>query len=67
MPETAITIPVDAETARAYHTASADTIEELDEVLRRPKFNRYIREEERLLFLSAFIRDAKVVDVTERV
>ena len=47
--------------------ASADTVSELDEVLRRPKFNRYLREEERLLFLAAFIRDAKIVDVTERV
>ena len=46
--------------------ASADTIDELDEVLRRPKFNRYLREEERLLFLAAFIRDANVVDVTEK-
>ncbi len=46
--------------------ASADTIDELDEVLRRPKFNRYLREEERLLFLAAFIRDAKLVDITEK-
>ena len=58
---------VDLAFARGIVLASADTIEELDEVLRRPKFNRYIREEERLLFLSAFIRDAKVVDVTEKV
>ena len=36
-------------------------------MLRRPKFNRYLREEERFLFLAAFIRDAEVVDVTERV
>ncbi len=47
--------------------ASADTIEELDAVLRRPKFNRYLHEEERLLFLAAFIRAAKVVDVTSKV
>jgi putative PIN family toxin of toxin-antitoxin system len=46
--------------------ASVDTIDELDEVLRRPKFNRYLREEERLLFLTAFIRDANVIDVTEK-
>lgn len=58
---------VDLAFTRGIVLASADTIEELDEVLRRPKFNRYIREEERLLFLSAFIRDAKVVDVTEKV
>jgi uncharacterized protein len=46
---------------------SAATIDELNEVLRRPKFNRYLGEEERLLFLSAFIRDATVVDVTENI
>lgn len=45
---------------------STDTIDELDEVLRRPKFNRYLREEERLLFLAAFIRDVKVIDITEK-
>jgi hypothetical protein len=57
---------VDLAFVRGIVLASADTIGELDEVLRRSKFNRYLREEERLLFLAAFIRDAKVVDVTER-
>jgi uncharacterized protein len=58
---------VDLAFARGIVLASAETIDELDEVLRRPQFNRYLREEERLLFLAAFIRDATVVDVTERV
>jgi putative PIN family toxin of toxin-antitoxin system len=57
---------VDLAFARGIVLASADTIDELDEVLRRPKFSRYLREVERLLFLAAFIRDAKVVDVTEK-
>jgi len=57
---------VDLAFASGIVLASADTIGELDEVLRRPKFNRYLHEEERLLFLAAFIRDAKVVEVTER-
>ena len=35
-------------------------------MFRRPKFNCYIHEDERLLFLSALIRDAKVVEVGER-
>jgi uncharacterized protein len=56
---------VDLSFAQVIVLASADTIDELDEVLRRPKFNRYLREEERLLFLAAFIRDAEVVNVTE--
>ena len=58
---------VDFAFARGIVLASADTIGELDEVLRRPKFNRYLREEERLLFLAAFIRDAEIVDITNRV
>jgi len=51
--------------ARGDVLASTETIDELDEVLRRPKFNRYLQEAERLLILAAFIREAKVVDVTE--
>lgn len=45
---------------------STDTIEELHEVLCRPKFNRYIREEERLMFLTAFIKEAKMIDVIDK-
>ena len=58
---------VDFAFAHGIVLASADTIGELDEVLRRPKFNRYLRKEERLQFLAAFSRDAEVVDVTERI
>ena len=58
---------VDFAFAHGIVLASADTIGELDEVLRRPKFDRYLLEEERLLFLATFIRDAKVVDVTEKI
>jgi putative PIN family toxin of toxin-antitoxin system len=57
---------VDLAFAQGIVLVSTDTIEELDEVLHRPKFNRYLREEERLLFLAAFIRDAKVIDITEK-
>jgi len=45
--------------------ASVATIDELDAVLRRPKFDRYVQEAERLEFLAAFIRDTTLVDVTE--
>jgi putative PIN family toxin of toxin-antitoxin system len=40
---------------------------EVDEVLRRSKFNRYITEERRLEFLTALVRDAEVIEVTEKV
>lgn len=58
---------VDRAFAEGIVLASADVIDELDEVLRRPKFNRYLREEERVLFLAAFIRDAKLIHITKRV
>jgi putative PIN family toxin of toxin-antitoxin system len=56
---------VDRAFARGIVLASAATIHELDEVLRRPKFDRYLGEEDRLRFLAAFIRDTTLVDVTE--
>ncbi len=46
---------------------SAATVADLDEVLRRPKFDRYVRAGERLAFLAALLREAEVVDVTAAV
>ena len=46
---------------------SEATIAELDRVLRRPKFNRYLLEEERLEFLVALVREAELVEVTKTV
>ena len=37
---------------------------ELNEVLRRPRFDRYLREEERLGFLAALVRKSELVEVT---
>lgn len=36
---------------------------ELEEVLRRPKFNKYLSEDERLDFLAALGREAVLIDV----
>ncbi|MFZ1754070.1 MAG: putative toxin-antitoxin system toxin component, PIN family [Caldilineaceae bacterium] len=44
--------------------ASQATLDELDDVLRRPKFDRYLHEEERLRFLSAYISTVHILDVT---
>lgn len=41
------------------------TIAELDEVLRRPKFDRYVSRIQRLEFLAALVRDAELVDVID--
>jgi putative PIN family toxin of toxin-antitoxin system len=42
---------------------SLETLNELNDVLRREKFNRYVSERERLLFLSAFVQEAMLVEV----
>jgi len=46
---------------------SSATLAELDDVLRRPRFDKYIQEEERLKFLAAFVRDAQLVQATANV
>jgi putative PIN family toxin of toxin-antitoxin system len=51
--------------ARGATLISTATFAEVDEVLRRPKFDKYIREEKRLEFLAALVREAKTVEVTE--
>ena len=44
---------------------SVATVDELNEVLRRQRFDKYVREAQRLEFLAALIREAELVDVTE--
>ena len=46
---------------------SLPVIEELNDVLKRPGFERYVREQERLEFLSALLREPLLVEVTETV
>lgn len=41
------------------------TVAELDRVLRRPKFDRYLAADERMEFLAALVRGAERVAVTE--
>lgn len=55
----------DAAAARGKLLVSEATVAELDEVLRRPKFNKYVPEEKRLEFLAALVRVGKLVEVTE--
>jgi uncharacterized protein len=50
---------------RGVVLVSDSTLTELNNVLRRPRFDRYVSEDERLRFLAKFIRDAAVVEVTE--
>lgn len=44
---------------------SLATFGELAEVLSRPKFDRYVRREERERFLAAFLREAELVEIEE--
>src|SRR5207249_6122114 len=46
---------------------SADTFAELADVLRREKFDRYLTREEREQFLLMLLREATLIEVTERV
>jgi len=46
---------------------SQPTINELDDVLRRPHLEKYIREEERIHFLVVLIREAQVISVEETI
>jgi putative PIN family toxin of toxin-antitoxin system len=55
----------DAAAAQGKLLVSDATVAELDEVLRRPKFDRYVPEEKRLEFLAALVREAELVEVTE--
>jgi putative PIN family toxin of toxin-antitoxin system len=46
---------------------SADVIFELDDVLGREKFERYVTEEERERFLHSLLREARLVEIWEKV
>ena len=56
---------VDRAFAQGVVLASVATIDELDEVLRRPKFDRYVQKDERLRFLTKFIGDTSLIEVTD--
>ena len=46
---------------------SAATITELDEVIRLPRFDKYLVEEERVEFLATLVHEAELVNVVETV
>lgn len=43
---------------------STETVEELNDVLARPGFGRYVTEDERLEFLAVLLREAELVEIT---
>src|ERR1044071_919249 len=44
---------------------SSATVAELSDVLRRPCFDKYVHEDERLEFLATLVRDAELVMATD--
>lgn len=46
---------------------SQATIEELNNVLRREGFDRYVTEDERVEFIAALARQARLVEITETI
>ena len=46
---------------------SLATLEELNDVLRRDSFDKYISEDERLEFLAALVREAILVEIAETI
>ena len=46
---------------------SIATVTELNDVLRRPRFDPYIHPDERLRFLATLVRNGELVEVTESV
>ena len=55
----------DATASRGRLLISEATVAELDEVLRRPKFDRYLPEDKRLEFFAALVLTAEDVQVNE--
>src|SRR5712671_5451080 len=47
--------------------ASQSTTDELEEVLRRPKFNKYVSEQARLEFLAALVSEIEIVPITQTI
>jgi putative PIN family toxin of toxin-antitoxin system len=45
----------------------AATTTELDDVIHRPRFDKYLSEEERIEFLTTLVREAELVNVVESV
>jgi len=54
----------DAAVSTADLLVSEATLSELDTVLRRPKFNKYVSEEQRLEFHSALVQASVEIEVT---
>jgi len=55
----------DAAASHGRLLVSDETVAELDEVLRRPKFDNYLSESRRVEFLATLVAGAQLVDVVD--
>lgn len=46
---------------------SLPVLEEMNEVLSRKRFDKYLMEEERMRFLAALVKEAEIINVTETI
>ncbi|KXK11047.1 MAG: twitching motility protein PilT [Chloroflexi bacterium OLB14] len=46
---------------------STDVIDELQEVLSRPAFDRYVDEEDRIKFLALLVKESTLIEISEKV
>ena len=46
---------------------SLETIDELNDVLKRSKFDKYVTEKERRQFVATLVRDAELVTITQEI
>lgn len=57
----------DKAVAQGKLLVSQATVDEANEVLRRKGFDKYVLEEERIEFVTALVRDAALVEITEQI
>ena len=57
----------DKATEQGKLLVSQAIVEELNEVLRRKRFDKYVTEDERIEFITALVREAILVEITDTV
>ena len=67
MPRSVPRRAVNAACERGIVLFSAESLAEFDEVICRPKFDRYVRESDRKEFLASVLEDAESIDVVDAI
>lgn len=67
LPRSVPRLAFDAAVRHGRIMVSEATIDVLENVFRRPKFDKYTSEENRLEFLAALVRESELIEITESV